>query len=181
MIITASTKGWPSCSTPCLKSRPSFCASTCLPTAHKLACTVPETLPPVLLSLPCAGSCSGPVALHLPCAAAVLCPAQPTNCPALQRAMLDKLALILASVLGAHVPVGAVALQATALLLEVLGEIPSDAAGTTREPLLGKLAAAQLCLRTQVRGWPQSRLPVGLAQQEGHLLGNLSPDCILFR
>ena len=85
--------------------------------------------------------------------------------------MLDKLALILASVLGAHVPVGAVALQATALLLEVLGEIPSDAAGTVREPLLGKLAAAQLCLRTQVGGWLQNRLPVGLAQWEGHLIG----------
>ena len=70
--------------------------------------------------------------------------------------MLDKLALILASVLGAHVPVGAVALQATALLLEVLGEIPSDAAGTIREPLLGKLAASQLCLRTQVGGRLQS-------------------------
>lgn len=43
----------------------------------------------------------------------------------LQRRLLERLAALAASVLGGHVPVAVVALDAVGRLLEVLGEVPA--------------------------------------------------------
>ena len=44
----------------------------------------------------------------------------------LQRRLLERLAALAASVLGGHVPVAVVALDAVGRLLEVLGEVPAE-------------------------------------------------------
>lgn len=55
------------------------------------------------------------------------CMAQPTGaCAVLQRRLLERLAALAASVLGGHVPVAVVALDAVGRLLEVLGEVPAE-------------------------------------------------------
>ena len=44
----------------------------------------------------------------------------------LQRRLLERLAALALSVLGGHVPVAVVALDAVGRLLEVLGEVPAE-------------------------------------------------------
>ena len=69
----------------------------------------------------------------------------------LQRAMLERLTALLASVLGAQVPLAVAALEGMCLLLEVLGEVSPEQLASLEEPVVGKLLSGSACLRRQVR------------------------------
>ena len=68
----------------------------------------------------------------------------------LQRAMLERLTALLASVLGAQVPLAVAALEGMCLLLEVLGEVSPEQLASLEEPVVGKLLSGSACLRRQV-------------------------------
>ena len=65
--------------------------------------------------------------------------------------MLDRLAALMASVLGAHIPLAVATLEAMSLLLEVLGEIPEKQVSLLLGAVGGKLTSDSTCLRLQVR------------------------------
>ncbi|KAK9820084.1 hypothetical protein WJX72_005985 [[Myrmecia] bisecta] len=66
-----------------------------------------------------------------------------------QRLMLERLTALVASVLGSHVPLAVVTLEAMGLLLEVLGEVQLEMLSQLEEPVGWKLAADHSCLRSQ--------------------------------
>lgn len=68
----------------------------------------------------------------------------------LQRTLLERLAALLASVLGNHTPLAVATMEAMGLLLEVLGEINADEVAVIGQPVLAKLLAGSSCLRRQV-------------------------------
>ena len=67
-----------------------------------------------------------------------------------QRLLLDRLAALLGSTpLGQYTPVGVAALEAMALLLEVLGEVSSEKRAELEPAIGAKLAGPHACLRLQ--------------------------------
>eukprot|EP00887_Chlorella_sp_A99_P005661 scaffold1.g5661.t1 len=67
-----------------------------------------------------------------------------------QRALLDRLAAVLgAAPLGAHTPVGVVVLEALALLLELLGEVPTETRAALEPAIGAKVEGPHACLRLQ--------------------------------
>lgn len=67
-----------------------------------------------------------------------------------QRALLEALTALAASVLGGQVPVAAVTLETIGLLLEALGEIAPETTALLQEPLAQKLTGSHFLLRAQV-------------------------------
>ena len=65
--------------------------------------------------------------------------------------MLERLTALLASVLGAQVPLAVAAVEGMCLLLEVLGEVSPEQLGSLEEPVVGKMLSGSACLRRQVR------------------------------
>ena len=68
----------------------------------------------------------------------------------LQRRLLERLVALAASVVGSQVPLAAVTLETLGLLLEVLGEVPSETAQLLQGPLMQKLACHSSLLRMGV-------------------------------
>ena len=68
----------------------------------------------------------------------------------MQRALLERLTTMLASVLGSHVPLAIVTLEAMGLLLEILGEVSPAMLKQLEEPVLWKLTCDHACVRAQV-------------------------------
>jgi len=75
-----------------------------------------------------------------------------------QRALLEALTALAASVLGSQVPVAVVTLETIGLLLEALGEVAPETTALLQEPLAQKLTGAHSFLRAQARGPPFSAL-----------------------
>ena len=69
----------------------------------------------------------------------------------LQRRLLERLAALAASVLGGHVPVAVVALDAVGRLLEVLGEVPAEVRAS------GPFACAKLIVPIVTQACSQER------------------------
>lgn len=65
--------------------------------------------------------------------------------------MLDRLIALVASVLGARIPLAVAALEAMSLLLEVLGEIPEKQVDLLLGAVGAKLTSDSTCLRLQVQ------------------------------
>ncbi|KAK9865210.1 hypothetical protein WJX84_003181 [Apatococcus fuscideae] len=66
-----------------------------------------------------------------------------------QRTLLERLTTMLASVLGSHVPLAIVTLEAMGLLLEILGEVSPAMLKQLQEPVLWKLTTDHACVRAQ--------------------------------
>ncbi len=68
----------------------------------------------------------------------------------LQRTLLERLTALLASVLGSHVPLAMVTLEAMGLLLEILGEVSPSMLKQLEDPVMWKLTSDHACVRAQV-------------------------------
>lgn len=65
--------------------------------------------------------------------------------------MLERLTAVLESVSGSRPPLAVAALEAAALLLEVLGEISPEQVAALEQPVAAKLVAPHSCVRRQVK------------------------------
>ena len=79
------------------------------------------------------------------CTHPALCCSVTLTTEVLQRRLLERLAALAASVLGGHVPVAVVALDAVGRLLEVLGEVPAE----VRAP---GCPCAHACVKMRITG-----------------------------
>ncbi|KAK9838575.1 hypothetical protein WJX81_008486 [Elliptochloris bilobata] len=94
-----------------------------------------------------------------------------------QRRLLERLAALAASVLGGHVPVAVVALDAVGRLLEGLGEVPAEVVAGLEAPIVWKLLAPHSALRSQaaaVLAAMAAAEPSSTARLLGAQLGALS-------
>eukprot|EP00803_Ostreobium_quekettii_P010737 evm.model.scf_1340.1 EVM.evm.TU.scf_1340.1 scf_1340:1414-16767(-) len=65
------------------------------------------------------------------------------------RQLADRLGVLLASVVGKHVPVGVVGLEGLRTLLQILGEVPLEASQSFQHVLLEKLVSSSAAVRIQ--------------------------------
>ena len=93
-----------------------------------------------------------------------------------QRALLDRLRDVLGAPLGQFTPVGVVALEAMALLLEVLGEVSAEKRAELEPALGAKVAGPHACLRLQAAAAVAALAvaePSSAARLVGAILANL--------